>query len=183
MDREMTDGHAIVFPSFFGSVQITLENGSEIQQRPLGKVRGRRRYYRNLQRKSEFPTVRRNGWYDFMHWHIDRSGLGNLSWRDRKSHLAVLFASYRSLLMQIKDWNEPHQCWLVIDAIDSSADAVYLHTPNPNGTPFPCRFEWVRWEVEIPALLTEFVAHSIGSSGALAVSGLTSTYDCVLIPD
>jgi len=153
----MTGTRALTFPSFFGSIQITLANDDEIQRRPRGKVRGRRRYYRNLSRESERPAVTCRGWYDFMHWHIDWSGLGNLSWRDRRSHLAVLFGSYHSLLTQTQDWNEPHQCWLHVDAVDSSADAVYLHTPNPNGTPFPYGFERVRWDVEIPARLREFV--------------------------
>jgi hypothetical protein len=76
-----------------------------------------------------------------MHWHADWAGMGNLSRRDRTA-----------------GWPRPHQCWLLIDARDSSQDAVFLHTPNPNADNFPCVFAGTAWDAPVPELLREFVA-------------------------
>ena len=95
-----------------------------------------------------------------MHWHVDWRGLGNLSWRERRSHLVALFAFYGRVLAQIEEWSEPHQCRLQIDAADSSQDAVFLHTSNPNATNSPHSFDYVRWEAEAPEYLREFLTDS-----------------------
>ena len=92
-----------------------------------------------------------------MHWHVDWRGIGNLSWRARRSHLAALFTVYRRVLAQTEEWTEPYQCWLQIDAADSSQDAVFIHTPNPYTNDFPVNFDWVPWDAEIPERLREFV--------------------------
>jgi hypothetical protein len=36
-------------------------------------------------------------------------------------------------------------------------DALYVHTPNPNGTPFPHQFEGVRWGAPVPPTLRPFI--------------------------
>lgn len=101
-------------------------------------------------------VLQRNKWYDTMHWDVDWHGLGNLSWPNRKSHLAAFFTT-QPLASQTQEWTEPRQCWLVIDALDSSQDAVYLHTPNPNQENFPLSFDWVQWNTEIPRRLRKFM--------------------------
>ena len=40
-----------------------------------------------------------------------------------------------------------------IARFDSSHDAIYLHTPNPNRDNFPYEFIGVEWNVECPELL------------------------------
>ncbi len=124
---------------------------------PTRKVRGRRRYYRALARDAERFTVELAGTFDYMHWHVDWTGLGNLSWRERREHLTALFTSLRRLLAQCAEWPEPHQVWLLIDPADSTQDAVYLHTPNPNADNFPNDFVGVVWDAPIPQRLREFL--------------------------
>jgi hypothetical protein len=47
--------------------------------------------------------------------------------------------------------------WLLVDAADSSQDAVYLHTPNPNAANFPNPFAGTAWDAEVPERLREFL--------------------------
>jgi hypothetical protein len=85
--------------------------------------------------------------------------MGNLRWRERREHLSALFTTFERLLAETADWEEPHQVWLQIDPCDSSQDAVYLHTSNPNADNFPCAFEGTRWDAEIPERLREFIVN------------------------
>lgn len=148
--------NVVTIPSWFGPATV-LAGEDPVQHRPLAKVRGRRRYYRALLRDAARVTIDESGWYDRMHWHVDRLGLGNVSWRERRSHLAALFAMFRDVLRTTSTWGAPHQCWLQINAVDSSQDAIYLHTPNPNNDDFPIGFECVQWDAEVPERLREFV--------------------------
>ncbi len=159
----MTDDrqNTVTVDSWFGPVRVETGEDNPIQCRvPAGKVRGRRRYYRRLTADIEKVVVSSEGWYCHRHWHVDWRGIGNLSWRDRRSHLTALFETYRRVLDQTKDWSKPYQCWLQIDAVDSSQDAVFLHTPNPNADNFPLNFDRVTWGVQVPDLLTEFLTDS-----------------------
>jgi hypothetical protein len=134
----MTASTVVTISSWFGPIQVAVgDEDPIICVHPQGKVRGRRRYYRKLTLAAEKVIVQSDIWYDYRHWHVDWRGLGNFSWRERRSHLVALFAVYRQVLAQIEEWSEPHERWLQIDAADSSQDAVFLHTPNPNGTDFP----------------------------------------------
>lgn len=139
-----------VIPSWFGPIRIRVPDDPDFdRQTPRGKVRGRRRRYRALHRDASRFTVRPEGWYDFMHWHVDWDGLGNLRWRERREHLAALFVMFKRLRSETADWSTPHQIWLQIDAFDGSQDAVYLHTPNPNRANFPATFPGVVWDAEV----------------------------------
>jgi hypothetical protein len=51
----------------------------------------------------------------------------------------------------------PWQSWLVLDAGDSSQDAVFLHTPNPNRDNFPYPFNGVAWGATPPPWLEELL--------------------------
>lgn len=46
---------------------------------------------------------------------------------------------------------------LLIDPYDSSQDAVYLHTRNPNEDNFPYQFEGVTWGANVPERLRDFI--------------------------
>ena len=74
---------------------------------------------------------------------------------------------FRHLLAETRSWATPHQAWLQIDAFDSSQDAVYLHTANPNSDNFPNAFKGTRWDAPIPDRLKEFVADSSWQFGRL----------------
>jgi hypothetical protein len=64
---------------------------------------------------------------------------------------------FRRLLSETRDWPTPHQVWLLIDAYDGSADAVYLHTSNPNQQNFPNPFDDLDWTAPVPDRLREFL--------------------------
>lgn len=152
--------------SWFGP--IVIDPDPELAPyRASRKVRGRRRYYRILQRKAATFTIRPEGWYDFMHWHADWPGLGNSSWQERSEHLRALFTMFERLVADVASWPTPHQVWLQIDAADSSQDAVYLHTPNPNGSAFPNEFPGVTWDAPIPDRLKAFITNSSWQFGRL----------------
>ena len=153
----MEPSEGIAIASWFGPIRISRD--PEFRQcRPTWKVRGRRRYYRTLRRNADTFAVRPTGWYDLMHWHTDLWGVGNLRWRARREHLAALFVMFRRLVAETESWVTPHQVWLTVDPHDSSQDAVYLHTPNPNEENFPYQFNGVAWDEAIPERLREFVA-------------------------
>lgn len=152
----MSIADSITIPSWFGPIRI-IPDPEFGQCRPRRKVRGRRRYYRELHRDAERFELPLEGWYDYMHWHADWPGLGNLRWRERREHLLAIFTIFRRVVAATVDWSAPHQLWLQIDAYDSAHDAVYLHTPNPNEANFPNEFPGVAWDAPIPERLREFV--------------------------
>lgn len=145
-------------PSWFGPIRRPATNDPDFERLlPRGKVRGRRRYYRKLHRDAARFAIKPHGWYDFMHWHVDWDGLGNLRWRERREHLTALLVTFRRLLAETADWPVPHQAWLQIDPFDGSQDAVYLHTANPNQDNFPAALPGVVWDADIPERLCEFI--------------------------
>jgi hypothetical protein len=157
---------SITIPSWFGPIRI-IPDPLFSRCRPEGKVRGRRRYYRALRRDAESFVVHPSAWYDYMHWHADWPGMGNLRWKERREHLAALFTMFRRLLSEVRDWSTPRQVWLEIDTFDSSQDAVYLHTPNPNADNFPNDFAGITWDAPIPERLVEFVTDHSWQFGRL----------------
>ena len=152
----MAQRSIITISSWFGPIRID-PDPELAPYRPTRKVRGRHRYYRALHRDAEHFAVSLDGWFDYMHWHADWPGLGNLRWRERREHLRAVFRMFERLTYQVADWPVPHQVWLSIDAADSSHDAVYLHTANPNQSNYPNPFTGVVWGSPIPPRLTEFM--------------------------
>src|SRR3546814_19062269 len=66
--------------------------------------------------------------------------------------------------MRISDWSSdvcssdfPYQSWIYIQDDDSSQDAVYFHTKNPNADNFPVDFSFVDFDIECPRWLADFV--------------------------
>jgi hypothetical protein len=141
--------------SWFGP--IVIDSNPDVAALRVSKVRGRRRYYRALRPEAATFCVHPEGWYDFMHWHADWPGLGNRSWKERSEHLRALFIMFERLTADVVSWPTPHQVWLRIDATDSSQDAVFLHTPNPNANNFPNEFPGVEWDARIPDRLKAFM--------------------------
>lgn len=156
-------------PDWFGPVHVSAES-AETFRALQPKLRGRRRYYRKLRRDAERFNPAISGWHDLAHWHVDSRGYGNESWRARRAHLEVLFCRFRRLLEHLDGRTEPYQCWVLVSAVDSSQDALYLHTPNPNADNFPAAFgAGVTWDAEVPQCLSEFVAEDswqVGRSNA-----------------
>jgi len=124
---------------------------------PRKRFRHARRYYWRLEREAARFTVDMGTWFDLWHTHPDWRGDGNRGARHRRRHLAAGFTIFRRLLAQAREANGPVQVFMLIDALDSSQDAVYVHTPGPHGDNFPMRYENAAWDVRVPAILREFL--------------------------
>lgn len=95
-----------------------------------------------------------NEWYELMHWHPDIYGSGNADSESRQYCLKLLRQYFDRGLKALVVWDKPAQCWALVDPNDSSQDAFYVHTPNPNRDNFPYEFEEVTWGVAAPEWLS-----------------------------
>ncbi|WP_457393402.1 hypothetical protein [Roseateles sp. P5_E1] len=98
-----------------------------------------RAYYVAIWRKARSYKVdmARKQWCDYSHQHFDWDGLGNKSWLDRRRHLAVLLHAFRRAQVELTSFEDAYQVFASVKPADSASDAVYVHTPNPNQTPYP----------------------------------------------
>jgi hypothetical protein len=81
------------------------------------------------------------GWYDLWHDHPDWDAEGN----ETDEHRSVV-ASETIRLMKLLEGRlakrpEPWQVFASFATATIEDAAVYVHTPNPNGTPFPHSFD------------------------------------------
>jgi len=111
-------------------------------------------YYARLWREARSYRVdmARKRWCDLSHQHFDWEGFGDRSWRDRRRHLAVLLSAFRRAQVELSRFQGEYQLFASITPGDSGSDAVYVHTPNPNGTPFPMESNGERI-YQLPSLL------------------------------
>jgi len=87
-----------------------------------------------------------NGWFDFWHDHPDMKCRANRA----KSMVALLtYTLLQKAEGLCKDREAPIQVWATL-CENTGDNAVFLHTANPNGTPFPYGFEGVEWGVSEP---------------------------------
>lgn len=111
----------------------------------MKKHRGLRRYYKNLELKnddwSRLIFTGPEAWFYLWHTHFDWSGYGNHSFKRRKPHLDKLFRHFDLLAEKVVSLNTDYQLWAMIFDFDSYSDALYLHTPYPNGDNFPLKIE------------------------------------------
>jgi len=103
---------------------------------PKKKFRGQHRYYCKLKEPRNYEwldlTGGENSWFDNWHDHMDWKGWGNINWKHRKPHLDALVSSFEILKMKLVDYKKDFQLFIYIDVNDSSYDAVYINTENPN---------------------------------------------------
>lgn len=126
----------------------------------MKKLRGEKRYYRNLAAKAASFKIDLDGpddWYDFWHYHFDWRGQGDKSGRERNAHLKAAFTAFEKVLEQLRGYKGPHQVWLSFATHSSYQTALYFHTPNPNHDNFPHLFTDYTWGVEIPSFLAPFI--------------------------
>ena len=114
-----------------------------------------RRYYTELKKKSRGFTVRmdKKQWCDLHHVHFDWDGRGNTSRTHRVRHLNALFRALRRARIELAAYGRPYQLFAYVDLENSANDALYVHTPNPNGTEFPNPIESVSVSVPAPPIL------------------------------
>jgi hypothetical protein len=128
----------------------------------------RRAYEQSRKRGPRLSVDRSEGsWYDFHHTHTDPRGLGNRTSGARKHFLRCVRSRLLETVSQLKGWSTPHQVWAIIDSEDSGQNAVYLHTPNENGTAFPHDFANVLWSGPVPPWVSSIFPpehYRVGSS-------------------
>ena len=116
--------------------------------------RGQKRYYQQVYRKAQafVPDLTPDHWYDFWHYHADWPGRGNLCWKHRRAHIAAHCQVFKTFVRLTADYSLPYQLWIELPIGDARQDAVYFHTPNPNGdgNHFPTTLVHVEWG--LPAL-------------------------------
>jgi len=124
------------------------------------RFRGKRRYYRSLKARAARFTLdtSTDGWFDLWHTHFDWHGHGARGLTHRRLHLSALFLAFERVVEQCQDPGAPIQVFVSI-APDAEAeqDALYAHTANPNGTPFPYAFDGYVWGIDPPPLLAPYV--------------------------
>ncbi|MDD4970610.1 MAG: hypothetical protein PHT07_14385 [Paludibacter sp.] len=105
--------------------------------------RGLKRYYKKLSVQNDFDKIiwlnlaDPNAWFDDLHFHFDYEGYGNNSFKRRKPHLDKLFRHFDLLTEMTMQIKKDFQLYSIILDYDSSSDALFLHTPNPNNSQFP----------------------------------------------
>lgn len=112
----------------------------------MRKQRGLKRYYKNLETKNDFDKAtwldleNTETWFDNWHLHFDWYGYGNNSFKRRKPHLDKLFRHFDLLINKTNSLKIEFQLYTILLDFDSSSDALFLHTPNPNNCQFPFEF-------------------------------------------
>lgn len=125
----------------------------------MKKFRGKKRYFKNIRSFADHfqLNVEEDAWYDFWHMHLDIWGLGNHSPKIRREHVRAHLRLYHNVLDSLRHYPKPYQTWICLCEEDTGQDAVYVHTPNPNGTRFPLPFDFVQWGCSLPPLLRDLI--------------------------
>jgi len=114
-----------------------------------------RSYYRKLRKKSATYSVNlpAKQWCDMHHEHFDWDGKGNDSRFNRVRHLNAHLRALRNARLELERQSRPYQLFGCIDLAESQNDAVFVHTPNPNSTPFPAELGCSPQEAVAPPIL------------------------------
>ena len=112
------------------------------------------RYYYRLTRKASLfrVDIEKHEWLNLWHQHFDWEGFGDLGWRHRRRHLAVLLRALMRARIELSSSRKPHQLFAIVHTKESASDAIYVHTENPHNTEFPCKLSGQELEV-LPSLL------------------------------
>jgi hypothetical protein len=81
----------------------------------------------------------KDSWFDFWHTHADWNGEGNTDWELRIKFIDELFDFYNECKIKLSSYPQMYQLFIFILENDSSQDAVYIHTKNPNQNNFPLK--------------------------------------------
>lgn len=82
-----------------------------------------------------------SSWFDLWHTHSDWQGEAQNNLEKRIASIKKLITLYEQFRQKLKTYPRPFQLWIEIWEDDSSEDAVYIHTANPNNDNFPIRLE------------------------------------------
>jgi hypothetical protein len=109
-----------------------------------------------------FAKLDITSWFDFWHEHPDFDLKAN---RAKKMVATLTYSLLKEMERLVSERTEPIQVWATL-CENTGDNAIFVHSPNPNGTSFPYSFEGVEWGVEEPpeavGLLDQ--AHEIGKA-------------------
>ncbi|HEY1038092.1 MAG TPA: hypothetical protein VGF30_01730 [Bacteroidia bacterium] len=152
----------------------------------MKKHRGLKRYYKSLSTKVDDlsglnftdPT---KAWFELWHIHFDWKGYGNNSFKKRKPHLDKLFRHFTLLEEKAQLLKTDYQIWATLLDYDSSSDALFLHTTNPNHDNFPWKIkDLTQTNTLTNEQLSEYVQ---GLSGYKILFGKADESYCVIYKD
>lgn len=111
---------------------------------------------------DHFEELDMASWFDFWHEHPDFKFKAN---RAKTLVANLTYSLLKKLELLASERTEPIQIWATL-CENTGNNAIYVHSPNPNGAPFPYSFEGVVWGVAEPpeaiGLLDQ--THEIGKS-------------------
>jgi hypothetical protein len=127
----------------------------------MKKFRGKRRYFRNLKKEENLDAYNldfgSDGWFDFWHTHLDFFGYGNNSVKIRKAHIKAYLSLYCKLEEKLEEWGKTYQLWIGISNEDAGADAIYIHSVNPNEDNFPFKISNLSRCDKLPVYLRDVI--------------------------
>lgn len=97
-----------------------------------------------------------SSWFDNWHTHVDWHGKGNSCQENRADVAAATVRLLQHIEHRATGRREPIQLWAMLFG-DTRYNAVYAHSKNPNGTPFPHSFGDVAWGKLAPDWMTAAV--------------------------
>jgi hypothetical protein len=117
------------------------------------------RYWAQEEAKAHaiMDRVLESEWYDYWHTHLDWKGRANRHITDR---IAVTAALLQLFARAISAGRKGVQCWVML-APDTGNSALYLHSPNPQGTAWPHPFDGTCWDVESPGWLAPLLTSGL----------------------
>ena len=103
-------------------------------------------------------------WFDYWHCHMDNKGKGDSRPDLREYCLRLGYKLLKYAEEKCSNTDQDIQCWWSIHE-ESYDDAIYIHTENENGSPYPYDFEDADWNNSEFDLLNDIVdtkTHRVG---------------------
>ena len=107
-----------------------------------------------------------SSWFDCWHTHVDWYGRGNSREESREDVAASTVRVLTHLAERAETRHEPLQIWATL-CNDTMDNAVYAHSPNPNGTAYPNEHHGVLWGKPVP----EWVSAAVNATHEVGVAG------------
>jgi len=107
-----------------------------------------------------------HGWFDLRHTHIDWKSIGNRHMETRAEVARQTYALLRHAERHFLARTAALQIFATI-CEDTGSNAVYVHSANPNGTPFPQAFPGADWNVALPPELEGIVESAVYEAGEI----------------
>lgn len=126
------------------------------------------RYWTKMEHKATeiFSNIDVDEWFDYWHTHLDWEGKGNVRPENRGRALTLTYQFLKLAEGLTQHRNNEVQCFAIVKP-NTGDNAVYLHSANPNGTPFPHPYLDVQWGVTNAAFIDviDFTTHEVGVFG------------------